>query len=297
MYDFRRPYTDATVQRARDSAVGGRRKKCVRGKSCSAACISGDKVCIVELPWVMSNALPRFRTFVQRRTDTAARMSAGYDKNIQQKASSNYDEWNTVAQGNYGKVSINPEGTRAVKQLLTGPDGKEGEFGPYEIELAKKMGELGHSPRVFSTSDKHIEMDVAQGAPLWKSYRREEGEPVMNAAQARQAGAAIRDLHKMGFFHGDMHALQFLANGDNLKLVDFGLSGPVSSNPARVMQDLAKINALVRWNNPELANDPYFQLVNRFLPQYQEVTGNSKAAKTKRVRLGEQYLEELAKLG
>ena len=246
----------------------------------------------------MSNALPRFRTFIQKRTDTGARMGAAYDKTAQQSKSQsvNYDSWRPVAEGNYGKVSINPEGTRAVKQLLTGKDGKEGEFGPHEIALAKKMGELGHSPRVYSTSDKHIEMDVAKGQPLWKSYRREEGEPTMNATQAKQAGNALKDLHKMGFFHGDMHALQFLADGDRLKLVDYGLSGPVSSNPARVMQDLAKINPLVRWNNPELANDPYFQLVNKYLPQYREITGTSQAAKRKRAQLGEAYYQELLKL-
>lgn len=299
MYDFRRPYTDADVQRARNQAVGGGRKRCRKGKSCSAACIANNKVCIVELPWVMSNALPRFRSFVQRRTDTAERMAGAVDKSslANKSGTPNYDSWRPVAEGNYGKVSINPEGTRAVKQLLTGKDGKRGEFGPHEIELAKKMGELGHSPRVYSTSKDHIEMDVAKGKPLWKSYRREEGEPVMNAAQAKQAGAALRDLHKMGFFHGDMHALQFLANGDRLKLVDYGLSGPVSSNPARLMQDLAKINSLVRWDNPELANDPYFRLVNRYLPQYQAIKGTSQAAKNKRVQLGNEYYQELQDLG
>lgn len=237
----------------------------------------------------MSSALPRLRAFIQKSTDNS---SLG-----NKTGTADYDSWRPVAEGNYGKVSINPEGTRAVKQLLTGKDGKKGEFGPYEIELAKKMGELGHSPKVYSTSKDHIEMDVAKGKPLWKSYRREEGEPVMNATQAKQAGAALRDLHKMGFFHGDMHALQFLANGDRLKLVDYGLSGPVSSNPARLMQDLAKINSLVKWNNPELANDPYFRLVNKYLPQYQAITGTSQAAKNKRAQLGNDYYQELQDLG
>lgn len=299
MFDFRRPYTDADVQRARINAKGGGRKRCIKGKSCSAACISGDKVCIVELPWVMSNALPRFRSFIQKRGDTASRMAGAFDKSAAENKpqSVNYDSWRPIAEGNYGKVSVNQEGTRAVKQLLTGKDGKKGEFGPHEAELAKKMGELGHSPRVYTTSKDHIEMDVAKGKPLWKSYRREEGEPVMNTAQARQAGAALRDLHKMGFFHGDMHALQFLADGNNLKLVDFGLSGPVASNPARLMQDLAKINSLVRWNNPELASDPYFMLVNKYLPQYSEIKGTSQAAKNKRAKLGNEYYQELLALG
>lgn len=296
MYDFRRPYSDADVQRARDNAVGGGRKRCVKGKSCSAACIAGNKVCIVELPWVMSNALPRFRTFIQRRSDTASRMATGYDKNIQRSAgggSVNYDQWNPVAQGNYGKVSINQEGTRAVKQLLTGKDGKRGTFGPHEIELAKMMGELGHSPRVYSTSKDHIEMDIAKGKPLWESYRRKEGEPVMNSYQARQAGDAIRALHKSGFFHGDMHSQQFLADGNNLKLVDYGLSGRLSNQPIKALQDLAKISSLVVWNNPELASDPYFALVNRYLPRYSAIKGKSKQAVEERDKLARMYLMEL----
>jgi tRNA A-37 threonylcarbamoyl transferase component Bud32 len=136
-------------------------------------------------------------------------------------------------------------------------------------------------------------MDVARGKPLWKDYRRGEDEPVMNAAQAARAAAAIRALHKMGFAHGDMHALQFLVDGDNVKLVDFGLSIPVTRQPSRVMQDLAKIGGLVNWKNPDLANDRYVQLVNKYLDQYREIQGASKAAQNKRMKLGEDYLREL----
>ena len=202
-----------------------------------------------------------------------------------------------MAQGNYGKVSISPDGTRAVKELLVGDDGKKGEFGEFEVELATKMGELGHSPRVYGSTKDTLEMDVAKGSPLWKSYRKAEDEAPMNAEQATKAAAAIRDLHKMGYAHGDLHALQFIANGNDVKLVDYGLSVPTTRQPARVMQDLAKINPLVQWNNPDLASDPYVQVVNRHLPEYQAVTGTSKAAKAKRERVAQEYLAELATLG
>jgi predicted Ser/Thr protein kinase len=161
-----------------------------------------------------------------------ARVSESLSKVSEKTLSNNaYSTWEEVAKGNYGKVSISPDGTRAVKELLTGDDGKKGEFGEYEVELATKMGELGHSPRVYRATPDLIEMDAAKGAPLWKSYRRAEGEPTMDANQATKAAAAIRDLHKMGFAHGDMHALQFLVQGDNVKLVDFGLSVPTSRQP------------------------------------------------------------------
>ena len=204
-----------------------------------------------------------------------------------------YSDWKPLAEGNYGKVSISPDGTRVVKELLTGKDGKKGEFGTYEVELATKMGELGHSPRIFSHSEDHIEMETAKGKTLWKTYAREEGEPRMNAKQATQAAAAILDLHRMGFAHGDMHALQWLADGDNLKLVDFGLSVPTSRQPVRVMQDLSKIAGLVNWGNPELADNPYVQTVNKYLERYKEVKGTSQKAKNEREKIALEYLAEI----
>ena len=271
-----RTLSDSSIERSKGVAKGGSRKRCVVGKSCSATCIARSKVCLVEIPWVAASNIGKVRQKLQKAPS--------------------YDQWDSIAKGNYGDVRISPDKTRAVKLLLTGEKGKAGEFGPYELELARKMGELGHSPKVYSTSDKHIEMDVAKGRPLWKSYAPEEGEGSMNAAQAKRAASAIQALHKMGFFHGDMHALQFIANGDNLKLVDYGLSGPVSSNPARVMQDLSKIAKLVNWKNPELEGDPYFRLVNKHLDAYEDVNGFSKAAKNKRVAIGQQYLQELENL-
>jgi tRNA A-37 threonylcarbamoyl transferase component Bud32 len=207
-----------------------------------------------------------------------------------------YTKWNEVAKGNYGKVSISPDGTKAVKELLVGKDGKKGEFGEFEIELAKKMGDLRHSPKVYKTTKDTMEMDVAKGKPLWKGYSRGEGESAMNAAQATKAVAAIKDLHKLGFAHGDMHALQFLADGNNVKLVDYGLSVPTSRQPVRVMQDLAKISSLVKWDNPELAGNPYVQLVNKYLPQYREIKGTSQKAKADKERIAQAYLTELGNL-
>lgn len=40
-----------------------------------------------------------------------------------------YGAWEEVAKGNYGKVSISPDGTRAVKDLLTGGNVKLVDFG------------------------------------------------------------------------------------------------------------------------------------------------------------------------
>lgn len=42
--------TAGEVKRAKEKAVGGKRDRCRKGKSCSATCISGWKACLVELP-------------------------------------------------------------------------------------------------------------------------------------------------------------------------------------------------------------------------------------------------------
>jgi len=206
-----------------------------------------------------------------------------------------YDSWESLAKGNYGDVKISPDGKRVVKTLLE-HEGRKGEFGPYEVEIAEKMGKLGHSPVIHSHSADHIEMDVAPGKTLWASYTRAEGEPVMNAAQAKKAGDAIKSLHQLGYYHGDNHALQYLVNGNDVKLVDFGLSGKVASNPVKVMQDLSKISNLIRWNNPELANDPYFAHVNKHLAEYNAVQGQSQKAKAQRLAIANSYINGLKSL-
>ncbi len=206
-----------------------------------------------------------------------------------------YKDWEELAKGNYGRVSKSPDGKRVVKQLLE-HNGVKGEFGPYERQLAIRMGRLGHSPVIHRIGKDSIEMDLAKGKPLWKSYAPAEGEGPMTATQAKKAGAAVLALHKLGFYHGDAHALQWMVDGDNVKLVDYGLSGKIKDNPEKVLQDLSKWSKIVGWNNPELKNDPYFQLANWTMERYKNIKGQSKAAKEARAELARMYLEEVASL-
>jgi tRNA A-37 threonylcarbamoyl transferase component Bud32 len=206
-----------------------------------------------------------------------------------------YTDWQPLAQGNYGKVSKSPDGKRVVKQLLE-HNGEKGTFGQYEVPLAIRMGKLGHSPRIHSVSKDHIEMDLAPGKPLWTSYSPAEGEGAMTTKQAKKAGEAVKTLHKMGFYHGDAHALQWMVDGDNVKLVDFGLSGKTKDNPVKALQDLSKWSKVVGWNNTELKSNPYFELASRTMEQYNTIKGQSKAAKQAREELARTYLDEVSSL-
>lgn len=207
-----------------------------------------------------------------------------------------YHLWEEFNEGSYGCIRISPDGTRAVKEILPGPDGEPGQFGAYEVTLAMAMGELGHSPRVYRALDTHMEMDFVSGVPMWASYKPAEDESVMNAVQTRKLAAALHDLHLMGYAHGDMHVRQVLVDGDDVKLVDYGSAAPISERPVKAMHDLNKIACLANWGNDELADDPYIRLVNKHLTRYRDVKGVSKAAHEQRDAIAADYLRELKEL-
>lgn len=51
----------AQYERLGQSGAYGKRKRCTKGKSCGASCISNYKVCMVDLPWVGGNAMNMVR--------------------------------------------------------------------------------------------------------------------------------------------------------------------------------------------------------------------------------------------
>ena len=53
--------TVSEVERAREQAVGGKKDRCVKGKSCSAACIDPNETCLVEFPTPVSDSIGRMR--------------------------------------------------------------------------------------------------------------------------------------------------------------------------------------------------------------------------------------------
>lgn len=258
--------------------------KCSKGKSCARSCIAKGRKCRAELSSDSSSNLRRVVSLLKNKQGGTTYEPA------------RYKDWEVAAKGYYGIVSYSPDGKRAVKQLIERDDGKGG-FGQYEVEVGKKMAAMGHSPQIHSHSDKHLEMDRVPGEPLWKGYQKGEGEEPMDAKQAEKAAAALRDLHRMGFYHGDMHNKQYIVNGDNVKLIDFGLSGPVSQDPRKVMLDLNKISGLINWSNPALDGNPYVELVRK----YREIYRNPSSRKKKDVEehqreTGRRYLEELQSL-
>ena len=163
------------------------------------------------------------------------------------------------------------------------------------------MAELGHSPKIHSASNEHIEMDAIDGAPLWNNgYNRtpEEKERglTMTEDQSRKSLRAIRDLHKMGFYHGDMHNQQFMTDGEGgseSTLIDYGLSGKIEETPTKAVIDFNKIYKLLDIDRPELDKSLYAQLVRSTVRKYQEAKGQSKAAKQRREEIAQEYVQRL----
>jgi hypothetical protein len=62
--------TPGSIQRAKERAVGGRKDRCSIGKSCSATCIQGVKVCLVDLPDAVSASMVKFKSLVDRKIRT-----------------------------------------------------------------------------------------------------------------------------------------------------------------------------------------------------------------------------------
>ena len=59
--------TATQIGRAKSMAVGGRKKRCVKGKSCSATCIAANKVCMVDLPWVAASQMSKAVSEIKNR--------------------------------------------------------------------------------------------------------------------------------------------------------------------------------------------------------------------------------------
>ena len=182
--------------------------------------------------------------------------------------------WEYLTKGNYGSVEID-RGQGLIRK--TNVPGRN--FGPHEAELQKAMGDAGHSPKLHRASEEEIVMDLAPGKTIWKGYRPGEGEKGVkfSEAQANSAAKAVLFLHKKGFYHGDMHSLQWMVDGDKPMLLDFGLSGTAQSDPRKALQDWTKGASFM---NLDTVKGPAGERIRDFVNQYKEA-GKSKPIKNR----------------
>ena len=65
--------TQGEIRTAKRQAVGGGRKRCKKGKNCSAACIQAGMACLVEMPESAGVATTKVRNMLQSRVTTKGR--------------------------------------------------------------------------------------------------------------------------------------------------------------------------------------------------------------------------------
>ena len=65
---MRQAPTASAIRSAHSKAVGGARKRCRKGKNCSATCIAGGEACLVEMPLSAARATTKVRDFLRKRT-------------------------------------------------------------------------------------------------------------------------------------------------------------------------------------------------------------------------------------
>lgn len=233
-----------------------------------------------------------------KMVDSGDRMKASKSK-PQKSSMPDVSKMKKLAEGNYGIVYKDEANNRVVKTLKEGK-----EWGQYEVELGKRMAELGHSPKIHSSSPQHIEMDNIDGKPLWSNgYNRtpeeKERDVKMTTIQAAKSLKAIKDLHKMGYYHGDMHNQQFMVDGEGgteSSLIDYGLSDKIGKNPVGAVIDFNKVYKLLDIDRPDFDGDPYAQLVRKTISDYKEVRGASKKAKEQKLQIAKNYAQQLKSL-
>jgi len=141
--------TAAQIERAKRMAVGGKKKRCVKGKSCSATCIAASKVCMVDIPWAAAKGIPKVVSQIKKatekpnRTDSVlgktlpkafpdlntnvnkamgARQEAGvnmYDRPSLANAKINLADLKRAVRTQIKAGNLNSDGKEALKELVT----------------------------------------------------------------------------------------------------------------------------------------------------------------------------------
>ena len=200
---------------------------------------------------------------------------------------------NILAQGRYGKVTLSDDGKVVKKELLTEREGNE--WGTVEVELGVEMGKAGYSPKVYSelTNDSQIVMDVVPGKPIWSGYRRDkETEPeAMSEVAGKKALDALVYLHRdLKAYHGDGHVQQYIVDGDNVKVIDFGLSGKIEGDDGykKAATDIRKARNFIGLdrfqNEPGVVGE-----IAKLFTKDAEIKDASKAAKALKQDTVDQY--------
>lgn len=175
---------ESRIARAKAAAVGGKRKRCTKGKNCSAACIAANMVCLVDLPWAGPSLTKVSQTIQQKKTGGMApalpalskpssspapapvapqpppvnapphvSKAYGFDKNFdsssaRKEGDASYKGWEGSYDSGTKKLGQGTFGT-----VVLNPDGtvvKRGIISDTEAAIIKKAGDAGVSAKLIA---------------------------------------------------------------------------------------------------------------------------------------------------
>lgn len=175
---------ESKIARAKASAVGGKRKRCTKGKNCSAACIAANMVCLVDLPWAgpsltkvsqtiqqkktggMASALPSQPKVLSTQATTPAApqpppinalphisKAYGFDKNFDSSSARKEGDASFKGWGDSYDPATKKLGQGTFGTVVLNPDGtvvKRGIISDTEAAIIKKAGDAGVSAKLIA---------------------------------------------------------------------------------------------------------------------------------------------------
>ena len=130
--------TQSEISKAKSLAVGGKKDKCVRGKSCSATCIAANKMCLVELPGTVFNSLKKVVSMLSKPVRELR-------DNVKRKTEERENRKREREESRIRKIDPDTvdnkfiQGLRKIKSADVSVRGNgKGEI--YDVEISKKVG-------------------------------------------------------------------------------------------------------------------------------------------------------------
>lgn len=179
--------TQSEIRAAKSQAVGGGRKRCRKGKNCSAACIQGGMACLVEMPESAGVATTKVRTMLQKRggggeapEKKAQLRQAVLDAQVPKKQS--------VAQRGAALLKeLQAEGKNAPSSKAAPEPGKLVSGAPGVGKGDWKTKYSGMSPQLDSELNK-LQQSIAKLPPDQQAFWNEQINKQMNAKMASRDG-------------------------------------------------------------------------------------------------------------
>lgn len=212
-------------------------KKCKQGKPCGNSCQARNRQCSSKAGKDANTIIDNFALMLK--------------------------ESQMLTKGYFGEVYKTPQGTLIKKAFADAPP--ERQIQQSELDVQAVMSAAGFSPKLLgkgidTEGNTIIEMEYLDGYRPSSISGSAYHDGSLTSNQGKQIASALDYMHRQGYAHDDIHALNIMVNdsNDDAKLIDFGKSFKIDANvPAHrraVYRDLVKAASTLKLSfEPESA--------------------------------------------